>query len=77
MERQNSPAKRAKMVKYLLYPILGMLVFYTNSQLNSNYFVKGYLSFIELQLVIVVIHFLVSKINNNKYRNTRNNQSKY
>lgn len=62
MDRQNLHAEKAKTLKYLLYPLLGMLVFYTNSQLNFNYFIKSYLSLIELQIGVVVIYFLTSKI---------------
>lgn len=62
MDRQKLHAEKAKTLKYLLYPLLGMLVFYTNSQLNFNYFIKSYLSLIELQVGVVIIYFLISKI---------------
>lgn len=60
---------RIELLKYLSYPILGVLVFCTNSQLNVNYFIKGYLSFIELQMAIVAFYFIVSKLNKNKSTN--------
>ena len=53
---------RIESLKYLLYPLLGVLVFYTNSQLSFNYFLKGYLSFLELQIGVVAIYFITSKI---------------
>ena len=60
-------------MKYLLYPLLGMLVFYTNSQLSFNYFIKGYLSFIELQIAVMVIYFLTKKTRSIEQRKTRDN----
>lgn len=61
-----------KLSKYSLYPILGLLVFYGNSQLNINYFVKGYLSLLELQIGILIIYFLFSKL-----KKTKNKQDNY
>lgn len=62
-----------KFSKYSLYPILGLLVFYGNSQLNLNYFVKGYLSLLELQVGILIIYFLSSKLRKGRAKNKKEN----
>ena len=45
--------------------VLGLLVFYGNSQLNFNYFVRGYLSLLELQIGVVIIFLIASKVRKN------------
>lgn len=62
MARRNLPLEKISSIKYLLYPILGMSIFYTNSRLEFNYFIKGYLSFIELQIAVIAIYFITSKL---------------
>jgi hypothetical protein len=37
---------------------LGALVFALNSGIETNYFLKGYLTLLELQTAIVVLYFL-------------------
>jgi hypothetical protein len=37
---------------------LGALVFALNSGMETNYFLKGYLTLLELQTAIVVLYFL-------------------
>ena len=64
---------RFELLKYLLYPLLGMLVFYANSQLSFNYFIKGYLSFIELQIAVIAIYFLSKKTRSIDRQKTREN----
>lgn len=66
MIRQKFSLEKVIPVKYLLYPILGMVVFYTNSQFDLNYFIKGYLSFMELQIAVIGIYFLNSQVRKNK-----------
>lgn len=66
MARQNFSLEKIVSVKYLLYPILGTVIFYTNSQLDFNYFIKGYLSFMELQIAVIAIYFITSKIRKNR-----------
>ena len=46
--------------------ILGLLIFYSSSQLDFNYFVRGYLSLLELQIGVVVIFFIASKLRKNR-----------
>lgn len=57
---------KKKLFKYGTYPFFGLLAFYANSQLDLNYFVKGYLYLLELQIVIVLFVFLKSKLNKEK-----------
>ena len=64
---------RIESLKYLLYPLLGMLVFYTNSQLSFNYFIKGYLSFIELQIGVIAIYLLSKKSRSIEQQKTQEN----
>lgn len=54
-----------KYLKYLLYPLLGLIVFYGNSQLEFNYFIKGYLSLLELQLGALIIYWMFFKRKSN------------
>jgi hypothetical protein len=56
----------SKFLQFLFYPILGLLVFYGNSQLDINYFFKGYLSLLELQIGVVLIFIVTSKIRKSK-----------
>ena len=66
MPRQNLPLEKVSSIKYFLYPILGMSLFYINSRLELNYFIKGYLSFIELQIAVIAIYLITSIRKNNK-----------
>ena len=57
----SSNRLKIRLLRYFPYLILGSLILYTNSQLNLNYFLRGYLSLLELQIGIVVIFFIASK----------------
>ncbi|VEP16191.1 conserved hypothetical protein [Hyella patelloides LEGE 07179] len=60
--RQSIDIKgRNKLLKYLPYVLLSFIVFGANSGLELNYFVKGYISLIELQVGILLIYFITSK----------------
>ena len=65
IERKGFPS--GKWIKYLPYPLLGLLIFYVNSQLDFNYFVKGYLSLLELQVAIVLVYYITSKLRKVEY----------
>lgn len=58
---------KGKLLTYCSYPILGLLVFYGNSQLDLNYFAKGYFSLLELQIGTVLIFLIASKVRKAKF----------
>jgi hypothetical protein len=45
---------------------LGALVFALNSGIETNYFLKGYLTLLELQTAIVVLYFLTKMVRSKK-----------
>lgn len=49
-------------LRLLPYVILGGLIFAVNSSLQLNYFLRGYLTLIESQIVIIGIFFLMTKL---------------
>jgi len=53
------PQLRLRLLPYL---ILGGLIFTVNSSLQLNYFLRGYLTLIESQIVIIAIFFLIAKL---------------
>ena len=53
---------------YIPYLIFGLFVFIFNSQLNFNYFIKGYISVLELQAGIILIYFLSLKFKRSKIK---------
>lgn len=57
-----------KAFRYIPYLIFGLFVFIFNSQLNLNYFIKGYISVLELQAGIILIYFLTSRLKKTKIK---------
>jgi hypothetical protein len=52
-----------KLLKLLPYMLVGLGVFWFNSETNLNYLFRGYLVLLEAQVGILVVYFLMSKIN--------------
>ncbi|PSB02833.1 hypothetical protein C7B64_11425 [Merismopedia glauca CCAP 1448/3] len=52
-----------KLLKLLPYTLVGLGVFWFNSETNLNYLFRGYLVLLEAQLGILIVYFLMSKIN--------------
>lgn len=48
-------------LRFIPYAALGILVFALNSNLEFNYFVKGYLTILECQAGIVLVYFLMQR----------------
>jgi hypothetical protein len=53
-------------IKLSPYLVFGLLVFVFNSATSSNYWVKGYLTILELQAGIILIYFVITKLKKQK-----------
>ncbi len=67
MSKTNKKNDRQKLInlstwQLLPYVALGILIFVANSNLNINYFFRGYLTMIESQIAIVGLYFMMNKI---------------
>jgi hypothetical protein len=50
--------KKWQLLPYLLF---GLLLFAVNSSFNLNYFARGYLTILEIQVGIVILYFWLAK----------------
>ncbi|CUR31688.1 conserved hypothetical protein [Planktothrix tepida PCC 9214] len=55
--------------RFLPYTVLGILIFYCNSTWDVNFFVKGYLTILELQTAIILLYFLMGRLSKSQNLN--------
>ena len=60
LDNSSMPLNHRKW-QLLPYVILGLVLFAFTSTLNVNYFLKGYVTIIEIQMGIVALYFLLAK----------------
>ncbi len=54
--------------RFLPYGILGILIFYVNSTWDANFFVKGYLTVLEVQTAMILLYFLMARLSKSQNR---------
>jgi len=57
----NRPKINLNWLRLLPYISIGGLIFYFNSTLEFNYLIKGYLTLMESQLLILIIYLINKK----------------
>jgi hypothetical protein len=62
LSKTNQPKPLWSRFRFLFYGVLGLLIFYFNSTWDSNIFVKGYLTLIEVQTSIVLLYFMIARL---------------
>ncbi len=60
-QSNNSFTVSPRKWQLLPYLIFGLILFAVTSSLNLNYFAKGYLTILEIQIGIVAIYFWLAK----------------
>ncbi len=64
----NSLTASLRKWQILPFIICGLIIFSVNSHLELNYFVKGYVTVLELQTIFLILYFFIFKFKNNRRR---------
>lgn len=62
LSQTNQPKPLWSRFRFLSYGVLGLLIFYFNSTWDSNIFVKGYLTLLEVQTSLVLLYFMMARL---------------
>lgn len=61
VKERKSRGLSAKL-RWLPYAMLGGFIFYLNADLDLNYFVRGYLILMQMQVGAIALYFLLAKL---------------
>ena len=68
LSQTNQPKPLWSRFRFLPYGVLGLLIFYFNSTWDSNIFVKGYLTLLEVQTSMVLLYFMMGRFSKSPTR---------
>lgn len=68
LSQTNQPKPLWSRFRFLSYGVLGLLIFYFNSTWDSNIFVKGYLTLLEVQTSMVLLYFMIGRFSKSPTR---------
>jgi len=68
LAKTDQPRPLWSRFRFLPYGVLGLLIFYFNSTWDSNIFVKGYLTLLEVQTSTVLLYFMMARLSKSPNR---------